>query len=124
MEESPVHSSGGLAGSLVDIWRMVTRRLKRWILGTAPFACGLGALAGSMPAEDFLILLAGIGVYGSALGALGWACGLLTRNLRLRRALEGGFYDKGLSMLQKWRRDDELIGTLRDEVPFPNDVVR
>jgi len=124
MEESPFHSSGGRAGVLVNIRRMITRRLKRWILGAATFACGLGALAGAMPTEDFMLFLVGLGVYGSALGGLGWACGLLTRNLRLRRALEGGFYDKGLSMLQKWRRDDELTATLRDKVPFPDDEVR
>jgi hypothetical protein len=103
---------------------MATRRLMRWILGTAPFAVGLGGLAAVVSPGTFLIILTGVVVYASMLGGFVWLCGFITRGFRVQRALEGRFYERALRMLQKWRRDDELLATLRDKVPFPDDEVR
>jgi hypothetical protein len=58
------------------------------------------------------------------LGGFVWLCGFLTRGFRIQRALEGRFYERVLRKLQKWRREDELLATLRDKVPFPDDEVR
>jgi hypothetical protein len=63
-------------------------------------------------------------VYASALGGFVWLCGFITRGFRIQRALEGRFHERVLRMLQKWRREDELLATLRDKVPFPDDEVR
>ena len=96
----------------------------RWILCTAPFACGLGGLAAVVSPGTFLIILTGVVVYASALGGFVWLCGFITRGFRVQRALDGGFYEGALRLLQKWRREDELLATLRDKVPFPDDEVR
>jgi hypothetical protein len=96
----------------------------RWILGTAPFACGLGGLAAVVSPGTFLIILAVVAAYASVLGGFVWLCGFITRGFRVQRALDGGFHERALRMLQKWRRDDELVVTLRDKVPFPDEAVR
>lgn len=100
------------------------RRLTPWILGSVPLACGLGVLFAAVSGEILLIGLAGLAIYGVALAAVVWLLGLLTRGIRFDRALSRGFHGKALGMLQRWRKDEKLIDTLRTKVPLPGDAVR
>lgn len=103
---------------------MVNRRAIGWILGAGPVACGLGVAVAVLPPLDLLWILIGLVVYGSALTGLVWLTGFATRGFRLRAALNGGFYDKALRCLDEWGRNDELLATLRDKVPFPDDAIK
>jgi hypothetical protein len=89
-----------------------------------PICLWLGGLAAVVSPGTFLIILTGVVAYASALGGFVWLCGFVTRGFRVQRALEGRFYERALRLLQKWRREDELLAILRDKVPFPDDEVR